>query len=102
MILISRPITCANQIAIASRMPRSQLVHTAAAGSYGVYSAQCDTFRDHSNSPKLRWTADYALEITFSINSTALVTRDVRLRKLDDSKQVNVRYVVENDPNPNQ
>jgi hypothetical protein len=33
MILISRPIACANQIAVASRMPRSQLVHTGAAGS---------------------------------------------------------------------
>jgi hypothetical protein len=28
MILISRPTTCANQIAVASRMPRSQEVHT--------------------------------------------------------------------------
>jgi hypothetical protein len=63
-----------------------------------VYSAQCDTFFDHSNSPKLSWTADYALEIMFSINSTALVTSGVRLRKLDDSKQVNVRYVVEYHP----
>jgi hypothetical protein len=36
MIRISRPITCANQMAVASRMPRSQLVHTGAAGSYGT------------------------------------------------------------------
>lgn len=64
-------------------------------GKYEVYSAPCDSFRDHTNSPKVEWTADDALEITFSINSTALFTQDIRLRKLDDSKQVKVRYIVE-------
>jgi hypothetical protein len=36
MIRISRPTTWANQIAVASRMPRSQEVHTSAAGSCGT------------------------------------------------------------------
>src|SRR6267142_1529170 len=72
--------------------------HRSGEGKYEVYSAPCDLFQDHNNSPKLEWTADDALEITFSINSTALFTHEVRLRKLDDSKQVNVRYIVEYAP----
>ncbi len=51
---------------------------------YEVYSAQCDLFADHSTSPKLKWTSDSALEITFSINSTALSSRTVRLKKADE------------------
>src|SRR5262245_36306246 len=50
MIRISRPTTCANQIAMASRMPRSHVVQTNALGSYGTpamrlsASARCHQF----------------------------------------------------------
>jgi hypothetical protein len=71
-----------------------------AESQYEIYSAQCDSFRDHTHSPKLTWISDYELEITFSIKSTAAFTGGVRLRKLDDSKRVNLKYVVEYDPVP--
>jgi hypothetical protein len=71
-----------------------------AESKYEIYSAQCDSFRDHTHSPKLTWISDYELEITFSIKSTAAFTGGVRLRKLDDSKRVNLKYVVEYDPVP--
>jgi hypothetical protein len=64
-------------------------------GRYEVYSGPCDDFDDHSISPKLNWATDNSLEIDLSINSTALFAHVFHLRKLDDSKQVNVKYVVE-------
>jgi hypothetical protein len=66
-----------------------------AEGRYEVYSGPCDFFDDHSESPKLNWVADNSLEISLSINSTGLFAHDFHLRKSDDSKQVNVKYVIE-------
>jgi hypothetical protein len=58
-----------------------------------VFSAECDTFADHSNSPKVEWISDGNLQITFSINSTALTSHKVSLRKIDASGSVHVTFV---------
>lgn len=63
-------------------------------GRYDVFAGPCDSFSDHEASPKLKWASDTSLEITLSINSSALFAEDFSLKKLDDSKQVNVKYVI--------
>jgi hypothetical protein len=62
---------------------------------YEVYSGGCDELPGHDGSPKLEWVSDNNLKITLSINSSAQEPEDVRLRKLDDSQQVRVTFVVE-------
>jgi hypothetical protein len=70
-------------------------------GRYEIFTKQCDSFRDQTGSTKpMNWITDNELQITFSINSSAIFTEDVHLRKLDDSKQVNVKYIVEYNPIP--
>src|SRR5262245_10048575 len=67
-------------LVVPSSVDEQQAVSTpnkwrSAESKYEVYLGECDTFRDHTNSPKLAWIADYELEITFSIKSTATITR---------------------------
>jgi hypothetical protein len=71
-------------------------------GRYEIFSGICEDFHDHTGSPKLKWLSDDSLEVDLSINSTALFADDLRLRKSDDSKKVNVKYVIEYDPVPAQ
>jgi hypothetical protein len=60
---------------------------------YEVFSAECDTFADHSRSPKVEWISDSSLKITFSINSTALTGHKVSLKKIDTSGSVGLNFV---------
>ena len=63
-------------------------------GKYEVFSGPCDDLPNHDRSPKLEWASDNDLKITLSINSTALMPEDFRLKKLDDSQQVRVAFVI--------
>jgi hypothetical protein len=58
-----------------------------------VFSAECDSFADHNSSPKVEWISDGNLQITFSINSTALTPNKVSLKKIDASGSVRVNFV---------
>jgi hypothetical protein len=60
---------------------------------YEVFSAECDTFADHSRSPNVEWISDGHLQITFSINSTALTPNKVSLKKIDASGSVRLNFV---------
>jgi hypothetical protein len=62
MMRISRPITCANQMAVASRIPRSHEVQTGAAGSYGTGAMR----RSSSALPALGQTGKSRTEQMFS------------------------------------
>jgi hypothetical protein len=60
---------------------------------YSVFAGACDTFSNHENSPKMQWLSNNILEVTFSINSTALHGHSVVLKKSDASNLFNVRFV---------
>jgi hypothetical protein len=62
---------------------------------YEVFFGPCDSFPDHTGSPKLEWISDNNLKIALSIQSTGLMPHDFRLRGVDDSRQVRVTFVVD-------
>ncbi|QCP53235.1 hypothetical protein FAZ95_29665 [Trinickia violacea] len=59
---------------------------------YEVYSAECDGFSDHSASPKIVWRSNELLDVSFSINSTALFPKNVALKKVDASGSVKLEF----------
>lgn len=59
---------------------------------YRVYSAACDVFSSHENSPKIKWTSDSDLQIDFSIRSTSIASTDVTLKGSDASEKIKISY----------
>lgn len=63
---------------------------------YEVYSTDaCDSFADHSRSPKTSWMDGTHLKIVFSINHAVAVEQTVRLKKADDSGKIRLIYSME-------
>lgn len=59
---------------------------------YEVYSGQCDSFADHSFSPKIVWESGNVLHVSFSINSTFTSAASVKLKKTDTTGAVKVEF----------
>ncbi|MGF6534957.1 hypothetical protein P3T20_005771 [Paraburkholderia sp. GAS206C] len=59
---------------------------------YEVYSAECDSFADHSASPKIARRSNQVLDVSFSINSTAAFARNVTLKKVDASGKFKLEF----------
>jgi hypothetical protein len=59
-----------------------------------VFSAECDSFASHEGAPKIEWLSDDNLQITSSINSTAVTAKTVNLKKIDRSGSVRVNFIV--------
>jgi hypothetical protein len=59
---------------------------------YQVYAGQCDSFADHSFSPKISWMPGHVLHVSFSINSTAALATSVTLKKVDTTGTVRVEF----------
>jgi hypothetical protein len=57
-----------------------------------VYAGTCDFFMSHDPSPKIEWLSSDTLQITFSINSTALYGRSASLKKLGASGSIHVQF----------
>ena len=55
-----------------------------------VFSASCSTFANHENAPRLDWTSNTSLQITFAFN-TVLAQR-VTLKPVDASGKVRVVF----------
>jgi hypothetical protein len=70
--------SCLNQIMIIPASLNDKIPDN----RYEVYSTrECDSSSaDHSPGPKINWTSDSSVEITFSINSTALASAAVHLK----------------------
>jgi hypothetical protein len=59
---------------------------------YEVYSGQCDSFADHSFSPKIVWGPGNVLHVSFSINSTFASAASVKLKKTDATGAVKIEF----------
>ncbi|HEX4549971.1 hypothetical protein [Pseudomonas sp.] len=72
-----------------SRMPLEEVVQSK---GYDVYSGECDSFVDYSASPDIRWISDSEIRIEFAISANRVDSRQVDLRAIDRSGNVQVRF----------